>query len=161
MKSVVLLATIHQNQILGNVGNTELAKRLEYLTSKFGVQTVMEEWSKTKEDSFAKSFAAKSGIHWADVGTPSEPQFKTYWGLIHFPGHDGTLEHDPHAPSLDEYGPFENQEARETWMAGKIQLAMETYEVGLLIFGVAHLHSLFAKLRSLGFKVTAYSWAGS
>ena len=159
MKTVVMLATIHQAQALGNALGSPLEARLDYLKSKFGVQTVMEEWSDKKE-SLAKAFATKSGIHWTNVGTPDEPQFKTYWGLIHYPGHNGTLEHDPDAPSLDEYGPFENQEARENWMADRVKVEMENYETGLFVLGVAHLHSLFAKLRSLGFKVTGYSWAG-
>jgi hypothetical protein len=158
MKSIVMLATVHQYQMLRNDGNSELEKRLDYLRSKFSAQTVMEEWSEKKGESFAKAFATKSGLHWANVGTPDEPQFRTYWGLIHYPGYNGTLQHDPHAPSLDEYGPFENQEGSENWMVKKVQVEMENYETGLFILGVAHLHSLFAKLRSLGFKVTGYSW---
>jgi hypothetical protein len=157
-KRIVMLATVHQYQTPGNDLNPKLEERLEYLRSKFGAQTIMEEWSEKKGDSFAKTFAKKSGLHWANVGTPDEQQFGTYWGLIHYPGHDGTLPHDPNAPSLDEYGPFENQEARENWMVREVKVEMATYENGLLILGVAHLHSLFAKLQSLGFKVTGYSW---
>jgi hypothetical protein len=157
-KRIVLLATFHQYQMPGNDHNPELEKRLAYLRSNFGVQTVMEEWSDKKGESFAKTFAKKSGLHWANVGTPDEPQFRTYWGLIHYPGHNGTLRHDPHAPSLDEYGPFESQEAREDWMVKEAKVEMANYEAGVLILGVAHLHSLFAKLQAAGFNVTGYSW---
>lgn len=146
MKSVVMLATFHQYQVLGNDRNSELEKRLDYLRLKFDVQTVMEEWSEKEGDSFAQVFAKKLGLHWANVGTPDEPQFQTYWGLIHYPGHNGTLKHDPDAPSLDQYGPFENQEARENWMTKGVQAEMEKYESGLFILGVAHLHSVFGKL---------------
>lgn len=118
----------------------------------------MEEWSEKKEESFAKAFAPKSGLNWANVGTTDEPQFQTYWGQIHYPGHNGTLQYDPDAPSLDEYGPFENQEARENRMVKNIHAEMENYETGLFILGLAHLHSVFGKLKSSGFTVTGYSW---
>jgi hypothetical protein len=160
MKSVVLLATIHESQMSRNDGNSELENRLDYLKSKFGAQTVMEEWTEKKGESRAKTFATKAGLHWISVGTPDEPPFQTYWGQIQHPAHNGTLPHDPDAPSLNEYGSFESQEARENWMVKKVQVEMENYDTGLFIIGVAHLHSLFSKLRSLDFKVTGYSWAG-
>jgi hypothetical protein len=59
---------------------------------------------------------------------------------------------------MDEYGPFENQEARENRMAKNIGAEMENYETGLFIVGLAHLHSIVGKLRTSGFKVTAFSW---
>jgi hypothetical protein len=64
----------------------------------------------------------------------------------------------PDAPPLSEYGPFENQEAREDRMAKNVQSAMEKYQTGLFLLGLAHLHSMIGKLRALGFKVTAFSW---
>jgi len=157
MKTVVILATFHEWQTLGHNRNSALEKRLAYLISKFGVQTLMEEWSE-KHESFAETFATKAGVHWVDVGTPPEPQFRTYHGPINYPGHDGTLPYDPDAPSLNEYGPFESQEARENQIAKNIKAEMEGYETGIFIVGVAHLHSLFAKLRFNGFRVIAYSW---
>jgi hypothetical protein len=57
-----------------------------------------------------------------------------------------------------EYGPFENQENRERRMAENVSAEMEKYETGLFILGTAHLHSVFGKLQSLGFKVVAFSW---
>ena len=59
---------------------------------------------------------------------------------------------------MDEYGPFEKQEAREDQMAKNVQMEMKNYETGLFILGLAHLHSIFSKLRVLGFSVTAYAW---
>jgi hypothetical protein len=59
-----------------------------------------------------------------------------------------------------EYGPFERQENRERRMAENVQAEMENYESGLFILGLAHLHSVFGKLHSLGFKITAFSWLG-
>jgi len=160
MKNVVMLATVHQYQITGNDLNSELEKRLAYLRSKFNVQAVMEEWSEKFGESVSHGFAARSGLHWANVGTPAEPRFRTYSGVINYPGHNGTLRWDPHAPPMDEYGPFENQEARENWMAKNVHAAMENYDTGLFILGIGHMHSLFGKLLSAGFKVTGYSWLG-
>ena len=193
MKSVVMLATLHEYQELGNARNSELEKRLDYLISKFGAQVVMEEWfekqresvakpsatkkeresfarpsaTKKERESFARAFAerkalaTKSAFHWANVGTPDEPQYRTYTGLINYPGYDGSLQPpDWDAPQMYEYGPFENQEIRENQMAKNVQAEMGNYESGLFILGLAHLHSVFGKLQSLGFKVTAFSWLG-
>lgn len=157
LKKIAMLATIHQHQQSGSTGCANLEARLEYLRSKFNIGAIVEEWSDKKE-SCAKHFALQKSLHWANVGTPDEPQFQTYWGLIHYPGHNGTLPHDPDAPSLDEYGPFENQEKREDWMVHRVEAEMANYASGLFIIGVAHMHSLFAKLRAAGFDVTAYTW---
>ena len=59
-----------------------------------------------------------------------------------------------------EGGPFDKQEARENQMAKNVQTEMESYEAGLFILGLAHLHSVFSNLWALGFKVTGYSWLG-
>lgn len=59
MKSVVMLATVHQYQVLGNDRNSRLEERLDYLISKFGAQIVMEEWSKKQQECVAKAFATK------------------------------------------------------------------------------------------------------
>jgi len=165
MKSVVMLASVHEYQLRGNERNPELEKRLAYLISKFSADIVMEEWSEAQGESFAQGFAAKSGFDWANVGTPDEPQYRTYVcsGCIKYPGYDGTLRPyrpagDPDAPPIDEYGPFDNQENRERRMAENVQAAMEKHETGLFILGTAHLHSVFGKLHSLGFKVAAFSW---
>jgi hypothetical protein len=61
---------------------------------------------------------------------------------------------------MREYGPFEKEETRENRMAMNVQAEMENYETGPLILGLAHLHSVFGKVQSLGFKVTAFSWLG-
>jgi len=176
MKSVVMLATVHEYQVLGNARNSELEKRLDCLISKFGAQVVMEEWFEKKRESFTKAFAekkalaTKSAFHWTNVGTPDEPEYRTYTNPINCPGYDGTLQLPEFAggdelqhwkaPEMREYGPFENQETRENRMAKNVQAEMENYETGLFILGLAHLHSIFGKLRSLGFKVTAFSWLG-
>jgi hypothetical protein len=83
----------------------------------------MGEWADKYGESVADKFSKASGLHWANVGTPDEPQFRTYTGPINYPGHDGTLQPpDWDAPPMDEYGPFEKQEAREDRMAKNVQI---------------------------------------
>ena len=121
----------------------------------------MEEWSEKQGESVAKTFSANSGLRWANVGTSDILRYRTYTGPINYPGYDGTLQPpDDNAPDMNEYGPFENQEARENQIAKNVQAEMENYDTGLFILGLAHLHSVFDKLRSLGFKVTAFTWLG-
>jgi hypothetical protein len=160
MKSIVMLATVHVYQVPGHSRNSGLEERLDYLSRGFGAEIVMEEWSDKQRESVVRTFATKSGLHCANVGTPDEPQYGTYLGPINHPEYNGTLPHGWNAPEMNEYGPFENQEARENRMAKNVQSEMENYEAGLFILGLAHLHSVFGKLRSLGFKVTAFSWLG-
>ena len=93
-----------------------------------------------------------------NVGTPDEPQYRTYDGYIKHPGYNGTLpDYDPDGPWLNEYGPFENQENRERRMAENLRTEMENHETGLIILGTAHLHSVFGKLQCLGFRVVAFA----
>lgn len=160
MKNVVMLATVHEYQMLGSNRNSELGERLAYLKSKFNVQVVLEEWSEQQGQSFAATFAAKSGLAWANVGTPDEEQFRTYrCPPINHPAHDGALQPpDWDAPSMSEYGPFKTQEARENEMTKNIRAEMENRQSALFVLGLAHLHSLLSKLLVLGFNVTGYSW---
>lgn len=46
-----------------------------------------------------------------------------------------------------QYGPFQSQEAREIRMTGNIASSMEKFEIGLLVCGLAHLHSCSASYR--------------
>jgi len=43
-------------------------------------------------------------------------------------------------------------------MITRVETEMANYASGLFIIGVAHMHSLFAKLPAAGFDVTAYTW---
>jgi hypothetical protein len=163
MKNVVMLATMHQSQMSTNDASLELGKCLNYLKAKLkiqeavDVQTVMEEWHENLGETVVKEFAAKSGLHWANAGTPDEEQFRTYRGPICFPGHNGTLQSDGDAPEMYEYGPFENQDARERQMVQNVRTEMTNYESGILVLGLAHMHSIFEKLQSSGFQVYGFS----
>jgi hypothetical protein len=75
MKSVVMLATVHQYQMPGNQRHQDLEKRLDYLRLMFGSQIVMEEWAEKHGQSVAGKFAISLGLHWANVGTPDEERF--------------------------------------------------------------------------------------
>jgi len=154
-----VLATDHGSQKLGNRRNGELERRLEYLYRNFGVQLFMEEWASNQGESVAKEVALRLDIKWVNIGTPEEPQYRTYTGPIDYPGHDGPFQ-DSEAPTMYAYGPFDNQEARENRMTENIIAAMKHYGTGLLVIGLAHLHSLTAKLNSAGFSVNSFQWLG-
>jgi hypothetical protein len=164
MKNIVMLATIHECQMITNDAASELRKCLDYLRSRFKgeksveVQIVMEEWHENLGETVVKDFATKSGLRWANIGTPAEVQFRTYRGPICFPGHNGTLQSGGNAPEMCEYGPFENQDAREKRMVQNVRAEMQNYESGMLVLGLAHMHSIFEKLQSSGFKVYGYSY---
>jgi hypothetical protein len=61
-------------------------------------------------------------------------------------------------PILQEYGPLDVQELRESYMVDRIRVFMEPYKIGLFIVGLAHLHSILSKLKTVGFDVRGYSW---
>jgi len=164
MKNIVMLCTIHELQMSTNDRSSELVKCLEYLITEFkaqesvDVQTVMEEYHKSLRQTVGKDFAMKSGLHWANIGTPEEEQFLTYRYPISFVGYNGILRSDGNAPQMREYGPFENQEARERQMVQNVVAEMENYENGILILGNNHMHSMFGKLRDAGFDVYGFSY---
>jgi hypothetical protein len=147
-----------------NDARLELGKCLHYLKVKFkiqeavDVQIVMGEWHENLGETVVREFAAKSGLHRANIGTPYEEQFRTFRGPICFPGHNGTLQSDEDASETHEYGPFENQDAREKQMVQNVRTEMTNYESGILVLGLAHMHSVFEKLQSSGFQVYGFSY---
>lgn len=158
VKQIIMFATAHQYQQNGHFLNAEFEARLRYLHKNFSYEIILEEWAQNQPESLAHSLAPQLELSWENVGTPHEQQFSTYTNPVCHPGHDGTLESDSDAPHLSEYGPYEQQENREKRMVENIMTKMSKHEVGLFIFGIAHLHSLFGKLQSAGFTVTAYHW---
>jgi hypothetical protein len=63
----------------------------------------------------------------------------------------------PEKPKGRRRGPLPTQEMREEAMCDNIVLAMASRNVGLVVVGVAHLHSMQAKL-SRDFEVKAYGY---
>lgn len=161
-KKIVLLATTHAAQRPDNPGNAGLEESLRYLRRKFraqgiNLQVVMEQWSEEQPPSFVARLAQKLGLPYVHVGTPDKGPFRTCWPQISHPAHDGTLPHDPDAPSiLHEYGPLDAQSAREQQMLRNIRKTMEDYSGGIFIVRIAHTHSLHSQLVALGFDVTSY-----
>ncbi len=156
-KKVVILAISHEHQLLGDPGNTKLEECVTYLSRKFHVWVLMEEWCEDQGPTFAATLAPKLGLKFAKIGTPDDEPFRTCWPQISHPDHDGTLPYDPSAPSmLNEYGPLDAENAREEQMVRGIRKRMEDYTGGLFIVGIAHTHSLHSKLVALGFDVTSY-----
>jgi hypothetical protein len=103
--------------------------------------------------------SAAAGLPWVNVGTPDKEQFRAYRCFpINHPAHDGSLPPDEDAPGMSEYGPYDARENREKQMTQNVRTRMAAYKSGVLILGVAHLHSMFSKLRALGFSVIAYCW---
>jgi len=160
MKRVVVFGTTHALQEKENPQNPELQRCLSYLTEKFAVTIIMEEWADYCAESLASTLA-NDRIDYTNVGTPSEEQFHTFENApINYPGHDGTLGPCEDAPQFYEYGPLDKQENREQRMTQNIQNAMKDHSVGVFIVGLAHLHSMSAKLKQAGFNVAAYTWIG-
>jgi len=156
-KKIVILAIAHECQRLGNPGNAKLEECVAYLSRKFKVQVVMEEWTEEQGPTLAAELAPKLGLQFAKIGTPDDEPFRTCWPQISHPAHDGTLPYDPHAPSmLNEYGPLDAENAREEQMVRSIRKKMEDCMGGIFIVGIAHTHSLHSKLVSMGFDVTSY-----
>jgi hypothetical protein len=159
---VVLLATYHQVQSKGDKLNKELRDRLKFLSKKFAATILMEEWCEGCGDSLASELASGDlSIEYKDVGTPRLPESQTLaFPPTNHPAHDGTLGPCEEGPSLNEYAPFEKQENREIRMTQNIVCTMKDHKVGLFVVGLAHLHSMMARLRDEGFNVSGYSWIG-
>ena len=162
MKTVVILGTPHlEYKEPKDALISGLEERLAYLTRKVRHQVVMEGWSESRRPSVANVFAKESKLQWVDVGTPDEPQYRTCTPYINHPEHAGSLpEYGGDAPAMHVYGPFDEQENRESLMAENVRAEMEKCETGLFVLGTAHLHSMFGKLQRLDFAVRAFCWLG-
>jgi hypothetical protein len=122
------------------------------LWGKYDIQIILEEWSDTAGDAIGHTLETEQ-LYWRDVGTPDKPEYKSFVGFIN-------NNYDPEQPKYTyfrEYA-FEIHEKREQFMLGKIMEYMTDRERGLLILGMAHIHSMMDKLRKAGFKVSGGTW---
>jgi hypothetical protein len=120
------------------------------LISKFEPDVALEEWSTTQvEKSGLAAVCGSMTLPWETIGTPPEPKFKTC-------GHTEAADF-PTSANVIQYGPLPTQEMREEAMCENIVLAMASRNVGLVVVGLAHLHSMLAKL-SRDFEVKAYAY---
>jgi hypothetical protein len=128
---------------------SEIRKSLAVLIDEFKPDVGLEEWSVIQyETSGAASVFATKNLPWESIGTPPQEQFRTYGpsDAADFPSGD-----------VNQYGPLAAQEAREKMICGNIEMAMASHQVGLIVIGVAHLHSMLMKL-STKFEVKAYAY---
>ncbi len=112
---------------------------------------VLEEWSASQtEEAAASAICKKLDLAWKDIGTPPDGEFATYafCDALDFPD----------VPTIYRYGPIEAQNKRETRMCANITGYMSSCDSALVVIGVAHLHSMFARL-SEEFDVAGYSFA--
>lgn len=152
LKQVVALGTYHAAQRNGHALNAKFAGAISLIREEYVVQIILEEWWDAQQ-SFASTLAT-ANLDWKNVGTPTETRFETHRdGLNCYPS-----TYDPTKPILQEYGPLDVQELRESYMVDRIRVFMEPYNAGLFIVGLAHLHSILSKLRTVGFDVRGYSW---
>ena len=148
---ILTIGTTRQIQE-GDYENTEKFKRvLAYLSIHFGVQIIMEEWTSLKGDTVAKRLAAERKIDWRNIVTPSTAEMKTAARLVDI--WQGSMIF------ISRYGPVDAQTRRECSMLEEIRTAMNGKEIGLLILGWAHLHSLSERLVRAGFEVEPFYWS--
>jgi hypothetical protein len=128
----------------------EIQESLRVLINKFQPDVALEEWSTTQtEKSGLAAVCDSMTLPWETIGTPPEPKFRTC---------DHTEAADfPASANVIQYGPLPTQEMREEAMCENIVRAMSSCNVGLVVVGVAHLHSMLAKL-SKDFEVKGYAY---
>jgi hypothetical protein len=147
MKKITLIGTRHYH--VKNVPR-DIQKALEFAISKLHPQIVLEEWSGSQpEESAASEVSRRKGIRWENIGTPSTGQFATY-------RFQDALDY-PEGVTLPQYGPIDAQQKRELMMCKNIKRFMFSVDVGLVVIGVTHLHSMFLKL-SNEFEVAGYAF---
>jgi hypothetical protein len=128
----------------------EIRDSLEVLIREFQPDIALEEWSATQtEKSGLVEVCGSMDLPWESIGTPPEPRYKTcdYRDAADF----------PNGANVTQYGPLPAQEVREEAMCGNIVRAMSARNVALVVVGLAHLHSMLAKL-SKNFDVKGYAY---
>ena len=93
--------------------------------------------------------AAGHGVTWKSIGTPPTPELESY-------GNEEALD-QPMSANIQRYGPLNSQEKREKLLSKNIVNIMSAYEIGVVVIGLAHLHSMMMKL-SGNFDVDGYGF---
>jgi hypothetical protein len=136
LPQILLLGTFHEIQEKDFENTGEFRRTLLYLTKRYGVSTVMEEWTTIKGETVGSRLAREFQLEWKNVGTPPTEELKT-GGVLFDP-----IEQPPMV--IDSYGPVDVQTYREHQMVDEVQRTMSGRKVGLMICGLAHLQSLCA-----------------
>jgi hypothetical protein len=119
----------------------EIKNALELIIADVQPDVILEEWSLTQpEASGAATVSGALGIPWRSIGTTDDAEFATF-------GNHRALDF-PSSANIGEYGPFDVQEKRERVMRDNIVREMAASQNGVLVVGLAHLHSLSMKLSS-------------
>jgi hypothetical protein len=156
VKNILMIGTVHefQEDDQRNSWRSEFREMLSSVVANYRIEIILEEWSAKRGKAIGETLATED-LKWHSVATPSDaPEYSTYAPRINF-------EPDPSRPgylSLPQY-PFEIQEKREQFMVERTMEYISTYERGLLIVGMNHLHSLTAKLRARQCDVTCGIWS--
>lgn len=117
----------------------EIQKVLEFIMDKRRPQVVLEEWSETQNrESAAARLCKTKGLLWESIGTPQHEEFETY-------GFAYALDF-PNSANISRYGPILVQEKRERAMQEHIVRSMSSFDLALVVIGLAHLHSMYVKL---------------
>jgi hypothetical protein len=151
-RNLVLLGTAHEIQEKDFCDSQEFRRFLSYIVSKRKVDAILEEWWMGRPPTIGYDIANTLSTHWANVGTPDEPEFQTL--------EVGLASNEIPPISLPRYGPLDVQLRRENYMVHRIEVEMSGRNCGLVVCGIAHLHSLFEKLVQSGFHVEAFTWLG-
>jgi hypothetical protein len=77
-RRIIVLGTIHEAQAPGHRLNADLETRLSYLTDKYAVTLIMEEWHESRGQSFTAGLAERWRLAYKNVGTTSDEQYRTY-----------------------------------------------------------------------------------
>lgn len=117
----------------------EIQNALVAIIEKRRPQVVLEEWSEAqKRESAAANLCNAIGLLWKSIGTPATEEFRTY-------GPSDALDF-PSAANIQQYGPILVQEKRERAMTENIVRSMASFDLAVLVIGLAHLHSMYSKL---------------
>ena len=155
-KRLLVLGTVHGVQEQGNALSNEFKQVLLGLVADYNIKAILEEWTYEPRVSVAATLASER-LKWKNIGTPNEEIFETWCMPLNY----HPAKHKEGYLYVSEYGPLEKQNARETFMLSRIKKEMIDTDVGLVLVGLAHLHSMTDKLEVSGFDVTACYWLGS
>lgn len=148
MKQILIIGTAHEFQAVDNPREKEFGEMLRSVVNNYKIQIILEEWNDNRGTAIGSTLT-NALLQWRNVGTPRTPEYDT----------SGYINFDPLRPALTlpEYR-FAIQEKREQFMVQRIEECMAEQERGLFIVGMNHLHSVMAKLQSVGFEVAAGNW---
>ena len=129
---------------------SEIKNAVELILAQIQPDVILEEWSVTQiEISGVQAVSDAAGIPWRSIGTANHPDFQTF-------GYERALDF-PASANIGEYGPYDVQERRELIMRDNIVREMAGRQSGVLVIGLAHLHSLSLKL-SMDFDVKSFAY---